>query len=607
VFRFLALIWDSRNSTEGERVSKLTRRMLTTQPPWHTVIEADGLRVFCVDVRSGSSESYLLASDAGVVLGTLFRTHSKVHLNARASAEIVDTAARALLSKYWGRYVAFVRGPKRDRVWVVRDPSGRLPCFILRDGGVTFAFSHVADILSLQNMPLTLNERYLRDRLAFGPVQLGDTGLNEVSELHAGECLEVRDVGLARSLYWSPFELPGRQLVDDPEQAVHLLHDTVMSCTHAWASCYSGILLRLSGGLDSSVVLGCMAKAPSRPRITCVTYCSSGGISAERVFARRALGSLAYEHIERIRDPHVDFRALLSLPPSVNPAPSLSFLETSRFEQALASEKDAGAVCTGDGGDSLFGSLSKNAAADDYLQRRGINAGLVHVALKVALLSNVSIWAVLATAIRRRWQCATWDAPATLLRHRKFVSEEFLEPIDREDGMGHPWLRSMSGVARGTAMMVLGMLAPCRFYDPLRNAEESAPDELLPLLSQPVMELCLSIPTETHIFDGRDRGVARAAFASEVPLENLRRQWKDRGPGFYEAQLQCNLGFAREFLLDGSLMRRGMLKRGAVEEALSGSPTRSTGFTAEIFDHLLIEAWVRRWEAAAREASAVAA
>src|SRR3546814_19059841 len=52
----------------------------------------------------------------------------------------------------------------------------------------------------------------------------------------------------------------------------------------------------------------------------------------------------------------------------------------------------------------------------------------------------------------------------------------------------------------------------------------SAPPHIAPLLSQPIVELCLSIPTWHWIADGRDRAVARAAFSNRLPRPIIERQ-----------------------------------------------------------------------------------
>src|SRR3546814_19190936 len=53
----------------------------------------------------------------------------------------------------------------------------------------------------------------------------------------------------------------------------------------------------------------------------------------------------------------------------------------------------------------------------------------------------------------------------------------------------------------------------------------SAPPHIAPLLSQPIVELCLSIPTWHWIADGRDRAVAHAAFSNRLPRTiNVRQQ-----------------------------------------------------------------------------------
>jgi asparagine synthase (glutamine-hydrolysing) len=56
-----------------------------------------------------------------------------------------------------------------------------------------------------------------------------------------------------------------------------------------------------------------------------------------------------------------------------------------------------------------------------------------------------------------------------------------------------------------------------------------------------------------------------------------------------------NLSFIREILLDGELVRRGILDRAAVALALGETPTSSSAIRSEILSHLDTELWARRW------------
>jgi asparagine synthase (glutamine-hydrolysing) len=48
-------------------------------------------------------------------------------------------------------------------------------------------------------------------------------------------------------------------------------------------------------------------------------------------------------------------------------------------------------------------------------------------------------------------------------------------------------------------------------------------------------------------------------------------------------------------LLEGALVKSGLLDRALLEEALSASPSKSQVYPGEIFRHLDTELWARHW------------
>lgn len=94
---------------------------------------------------------------------------------------------------------------------------------------------------------------------------------------------------------------------------------------------------------------------------------------------------------------------------------------------------------------------------------------------------------------------------------------------------------------------------------------------------------------------GWDRSIARQAFKDDVPVEIIRRRTKGGMEESAQEILSRNLETARELLLDGFLVREGILDRYRVEEALSGRPTEVSAPLVELYDHLSVEAWLRTW------------
>ena len=76
------------------------------------------------------------------------------------------------------------------------------------------------------------------------------------------------------------------------------------------------------------------------------------------------------------------------------------------------------------------------------------------------------------------------------------------------------------------------------------------------MISQPLLELCLSLPTYLLTHGGQGRALAREAFADRIPAEIARRRSKGGVDEHATAVLQRSLPLAREMLLEGQLIRR---------------------------------------------------
>jgi asparagine synthase (glutamine-hydrolysing) len=178
---------------------------------------------------------------------------------------------------------------------------------------------------------------------------------------------------------------------------------------------------------------------------------------------------------------------------------------------------------------------------------------------------------------------------------RQLVRKEIREPLlENPDENAHPWFRS-ANVPLGVREILAFLTGAEEFYDPISNPEAAGLDSIFPLLSQPLVELCMRIPSYVHFDRGHDRSVARLAFVGDVPAPILQRTWKDRVQGFPEEILRIHLPDFRSMLLDGLLMKEGYLDRHSVERSLSGDVLQDTASVGEIIDHVLVESWLRSW------------
>jgi asparagine synthase (glutamine-hydrolysing) len=135
---------------------------------------------------------------------------------------------------------------------------------------------------------------------------------------------------------------------------------------------------------------------------------------------------------------------------------------------------------------------------------------------------------------------------------------------------------------------------PPAFYNTSDRAMEV---ERTPVLfSQPLIELCLRIPSYVWISGGRDRSLARDAFARDLPAVIVRRTQKGAIDRHNRKLMDRNEAFLREMLLDGLLVKEGLLDRSRLERLLSrASVALDFEYNEVLRHHLCTEIWLRRW------------
>ena len=182
------------------------------------------------------------------------------------------------------------------------------------------------------------------------------------------------------------------------------------------------------------------------------------------------------------------------------------------------------------------------------------------------------------------------DAP-----ERTLVNADVLRAAARNMEFDHPWFsrEATRGVPPGVLWHVSTVSVPPAYYTSF--GPETAPERTMPLLSQPLVEVCLRMPAYLLIRSGRDRAIARRAFASELPETTIKRTAKGRVDQYVRNIVDANLDFLREFLLDGLLVREGLLNRDNLELYLTKERSPADFQYSEILhEHLCVEAWLRR-------------
>lgn len=154
----------------------------------------------------------------------------------------------------------------------------------------------------------------------------------------------------------------------------------------------------------------------------------------------------------------------------------------------------------------------------------------------------------------------------------------------------HPWLETLSDMAPGSADHLRMITGVHHFFvDPASNQ----PCNLHPLISQPVIEACLRIPSWLWVEGGRDRAVARAAFRGSLPDAILDRRGKGSLQSLFVRGFTALRGELRDYLLSGLLAQQGVIDDQALARYLDLTGQPQDNIYVRILEIASAEQWLR--------------
>ena len=536
--------------------------------------------------------SVVPVDDRGVVIGPLFavgRNGQQHDLSPNEAAAVTASGGHHLTRAYWGGYVAILPAVAEDSAHMLRAPFGELPCFYARTGSRWIVASDVALLERYGGFQPSLDWAALARFLCAPALRSSETCLHGLQELRGGCRLTFAGPAVATACLWSPWTYAASDLqLLDPAEAAWRLRAQIVSAIAARAYTARCSVLMLSGGLDSSVVA--CAAAQDGQALSCVNVRTSDPGGDERRYARSVCDHLGFALEERVfalDAIDLDRSATATLPQPVSRAFEY---EARRQAHAVAAEVGADLVLTGGGGDNIFCSLQSVAPLLDCLAWFPDRREFWRVAREISEFCDASLVTVVRRAWLRSWQKRRPVPTDIDLRFLSSAACEQSAILPR-----HPWLQPPETVLPGKAAHVSLLLGTQHL------TEDSGPQAdrrlLSPLISQPVVELCLRIPSWMWFDRGCNRAVARHAFEADLPPEVAWRRSKGSPDSFLVEMFDANRARIRALLLHGNLARHGLLDRNALASHLDDrSPVRGSDHV-RILRLVDIEAWTRCWPA----------
>ncbi len=285
--------------------------------------------------------------------GHRFRTQSDTEVAVHAYEE---WGGWEFPSHLRGMFAIAVWDAERRELWVARDRLGIKPLYYARTpAGFAFA-SEVKALLKSPVVPPRIEPRTLAQYLAYGSAGIEDSFVQDVHQLPPGHVLRYDGTHLEVRPYWSfRFPEPLRISEEEAREALeHRLRETVK--LHLLSDVPVGAFL--SGGIDSSAMVGLMAEAGAQGFKTFSIGFDEAAYN-ELPYARQVAERWGCEHHEEVVRPdaveiidelihHLD-----------EPFADASAIPT--WYVARLAARHVKVAISGDGGDELFAGYTRYA------------------------------------------------------------------------------------------------------------------------------------------------------------------------------------------------------------------------------------------------------
>lgn len=576
----------------GRKLAERCVDIMTRDGAWTMAVNSRGLRLLTrTDARD--VDAIVLPSDKGVVSGILFERQEAgdrrvYEVDGAAVSTWCASEGKALVEKCWGPYLAVVSDSERDRVLILRDPLGARACYFAELPGVHVMFTDVADWAKLSC--LTIDDDYIALFLRHTRIEGARTGLYGVREAIPGVLYRWERSGPAETIAWAPWPPARGAAIVNFDEARAALRKSAEAAASAWAHADQPIVHRLSGGFDSSAALACLVRCGASD-IVCVNERPLNVPEGDEFDAASHLAAHVGVKVQGLTfdAARADYAAIQRAPASAKPSPA----DMAFASNEIASVFDEGKICvltSGQGGDQVFSRRPLTDAAADAIRDGRSWSEVRRILWEEARLSGKPLSEILS----KSWL-------GLVQRQGRRVTELLNTHRDAKDGdqsaalayqLAHPWLSDIDHRGPARTYRALNLL-DLAFY--LRRTPASAYSVAAPIFaSQPVVETILRIPPYVMQHGGMSRALARAAFADLMPPATLGRTRKGDTTRHFRRALDNNLDFLRAFLLDGELVRRGILDRSVLEGDLRAPEGRAL---FRLSAALVAESWIARIKA----------
>ncbi len=470
--------------------------------------------------------------------------HDGHHLTTEGDTEVIAHLAEdldpvALARRLNGMFAFAVWDDRHCRLILGRDRLGKKPLYFWSGGGRLVFGSEIKAVLAHPRVPRDLDPEAIPAHLTLGYVPTPRTFFAGIASLPPGHVLVFDGDGDPHvEPYWCPqIPSPGgiSQLEVSPEEAAAEVRTRLVSAVKRRMVADVPLGAFLSGGVDSSAIVGIMAElSPRAVRTFTIGFEDDEGLD-ERPYARLVAERFGTEHVEFVVKPDAVDLVERLLWHHDQPFGDSSAIPTFLLAELTRAQVTV-ALC-GDGGDELFAGYERFSAAL-ALDRYGhlLNAGRSPLLALMSALPSKQLRGRVAS-FRRFLERSQLGLPDAFLAWISFFPPETRRALlgGAENWATNDYRRIWERSAGSeTLARLLDLNLRTYLLDDLlpkvdRMAMAHGLEVRSPYLDHELVELALRLPRRTQVRGLSRKRALKAAVADLLPTEILHRRKRGFG------------------------------------------------------------------------------
>jgi asparagine synthase (glutamine-hydrolysing) len=552
-------------------------------------------------VFNGEIYNYKALREGLVARGHRFRSQS----DTEVIAHLYEEKGAGCIDDLDGMFAIAIWDDRAKRLTLARDRAGKKPLFYYRDDRLMAFASEIKAFFQHPDIRIEPDPEAVPYYFIYGYVPRPATFYKRVHQLEPGTVMTVdADGQTATRRYWQ-LRFPEEDAVRPvaPADAAAGVRERLTRAVERRLMSDVPLGAFLSGGLDSTIVVGLMSRMLSEPVKT-----FSIGFDGDAAYDETAFARLA---AEKFGTDHTEFRVT---PSAVDLIDTLvwhhdgPFGDSSAIPTYLVSKltrQQVTVVLTGDGGDELFAGYLRFYAAM-VAERVPVAAGRVANGLlaRIPVPSNERHWLARTQRFARLmgaplhdrltgWNALFFGDLESLLRP-EFVAGlapiDKLRHIDRERQM----MAGRSPLSQALHANFTSYLPDDLLVKTDRCTMAHSLEARSPFLDRDLVEYAAALPDALKLRGRRTKAILRDAFPDLVPAAIDRRGKMGFGvplDAWFRGELR---DYMTDLLLASDARYRDMLSGAFVEALVARHLAGGANLGQQLWSIICFEVWLRR-------------